>query len=156
MPSGWRRSRRRLALATAVVALVAVVALGLFAAYSGTPSGAVLRVTVPSGATFRVAADSLGRAGLVASPSLFRWYARLTGRDRDIKAGTYLLQHGRSWNSLVNALRAGQGLERRLTIPEGWSLREIVPALARVLDAPVDSVRAAVRDTALVHALDLP
>lgn len=153
MRSGWRRRRRRLAFAAAVVA---VVALALFGACGGTPGGPVVRVTIPSGATFRVAADSLGRAGLVSSPSLFRWYARLTGRDRDIKAGTYLLRHGRSWNSLVNALRAGQGLERRLTIPEGWSLREIVPALARVLDAPLDSVRAAVRDTALVHELDLP
>ena len=31
-----------------------------------------------------------------------------------------------------------------------------MPQLARVLGAPVDSVQAAVRDTALLHALDLP
>jgi UPF0755 protein len=45
---------------------------------------------------------------------------------------------------------------RSITIPEGWSLSQIVPQLARVLSVPVDSVQAAVRDTALLHALDVP
>lgn len=141
----WSRSAR----ASCALALAALAACG-------GGGGPVEAVTIPTGASFRTAADSLHRAGFVASPQLFRWYARLTGRDREIKAGTYLLRPGMSWDALVTALHEGRGLERRLTIPEGWSLREIVPALARTLDAPMDSVRAAVRDTALLHELDLP
>ena len=57
---------------------------------------------------------------------------------------------------MLDDLRGGKGLEHAITIPEGWSLYQIVPQLARVLDAPVDSVQAAVRDTALLHALDVP
>jgi len=108
------------------------------AACAGSPHGPIVHVTIPPGATFRVAADSLHRAGLVEAPRLFRLYAQLTGRDRDIKAGTYGLQRDMGWSALVQALHEGQGLERRLTIPEGWSLREIVPALTTALGAWLD------------------
>ncbi|HEU4643781.1 MAG TPA: endolytic transglycosylase MltG [Gemmatimonadaceae bacterium] len=147
MRSSWRASAiRALAAGTLVFG----------AACSGTPHGPLVRVTIPSGSSFRAATDSLHHAGFVGFPRLFRLYAMLTGGDRDIKAGTYGLQHGMSWAELVGALREGQGLEHKLTIPEGWSLHEIVPALARALGAPEDSVRAAVRDTALLRELDIP
>jgi acetylornithine deacetylase len=43
-----------------------------------------------------------------------------------------------------------------LTIPEGYSLSWIVPQLSRVLEAPAESIQAAVRDTALRRQLDVP
>lgn len=147
MHSSWRASATR---ALTAGALVLAVACG------GSPHGPLVRVTIPSGASFRVAADSLHRTGFIGFPRLFRLYAKATGGDRDIKAGTYGLQRGMSWSQLVDALREGQGLEHKVTIPEGWSLSEIVPALARALGAPEDSLRAAVRDTALLRELDVP
>jgi UPF0755 protein len=115
-----------------------------------------VRVVVPRGATLRVAADSLASAGVVQNATMFRLYAMLRGSDRSIQAGTYVFQRGVSWGEVVDDLRGGKGLEHAITIPEGWSLYQIVPQLARVLDAPIDSVRVAVRDTALLHALDVP
>lgn len=113
------------------------------------------RVTIPEGAAFRTAADSLHAEGFVSSPWLFRVYARITGRDRQIRAGTYVLERSLSWNELVDALRKGQGIERRVTIPEGWSLAKIVPELATELGVPEDSVRAAVRDPELRSELGI-
>src|SRR3954454_7747089 len=80
----------------------------------------------------------------------------MRGRDRSIRAGTYLFKRGISWGEVLDDLRGGKGLEHAITIPEGWSLMQIVPQLARALAAPVDSVEAAVRDTSLLHALDIP
>jgi UPF0755 protein len=114
------------------------------------------RVIVPRGASLRVAAESLEKAGVVQNASLFRMYAMMRGRDRTIRAGTYVLKRGRPWAQVLDDLRGGKGLEPSITIPEGWSLLQIVPQLARALDAPVDSVEAAVRDTTLLHALDVP
>jgi UPF0755 protein len=114
------------------------------------------RVIVPRGASLRVAADSLEKAGVIQNATLFRLYASLRQRDRSIRAGTYVFRRGVSWGDVLADLEAGRGLVRSITIPEGWSLRQIVPQLARVLGAPVDSVQAAVRDTALLHALDVP
>jgi UPF0755 protein len=113
-----------------------------------------VRVIVPHGSTMRVAAESLARAGVVQNATAFRLYARMFRRsDRSIRAGTYVFQRGRSWGEVLDDLRLGKGMENGITIPEGWSLYQIVPQLARVLNAPVESVQAAVRDTALLRAV---
>ena len=143
-----QRARRSVTVASALL-LAATTACG------SSDRGGYGRVTIPQGAAFRTAADSLHAEGFVSSPWLFRVYARVTGRDRQIRAGTYVLQHGLSWNRLVDALRKGQGIERRVTIPEGWSLAQIVPELSTELGVPEDSVRAAVRDTALRNELGI-
>jgi UPF0755 protein len=137
---------------------IRVLVLGLAAgvlACRGSGTGEA-RVIVPRGATLRVAAESLAKAGVVQNATAFRLYAMVRGRDRSIRAGTYMFERGRSWSDVLDDLRGGKGLEPSITIPEGWSLLQIVPQLARVLEAPVDSVEAAVRDTALLHALDIP
>ena len=115
-----------------------------------------VRVVVPRGANLRVTAESLASAHIVRNATAFRYYAMFRGRDRSIKAGTYVISPRLSWGEVLDVLQGGKSVAQRITIPEGWSLEQIVPQLARVLSAPVDSVQAAVRDTALLHALDVP
>jgi len=135
--------------------LVVLAATVFFVSCRGSGTGEV-RVIVPRGATLRVAADSLEKHGVIQNATAFRLYALLRRGDRSIRAGTYLFKRGLSWGRVLEDLRGGKGIEHSITIPEGWSLSQIVPQLARVLNASPDSVRAAVRDTALLHALDVP
>lgn len=128
----------------------------LVAACSGQPHGAPTRVIIPRGASFGQATDSLAKAKLVGWPKTFRMYGRLTGGDRNIKPGTYLLKPGTPWSDIISALNGGHGLVNTITIPEGWDLSQITPQLARTLKVPADSVRAAMRDTALLARLDIP
>jgi len=83
-------------------------------------------VIVPRGASLRVAADSLARAGVVQNATLFRLYATLRQGDRSIQAGTYVFKRGVSWGEVLADLMGGKGLVRSITIPEGWSLGQIV------------------------------
>ncbi|CAN5231010.1 endolytic transglycosylase MltG [soil metagenome] len=115
-----------------------------------------VKVVIPRGANLRVAAESLAKAHVIRNASAFRMYGMLRRRDRSLRAGTYVISPRLSWSEVLDVLQGGKSVEQRITIPEGWSLEQIVPQLARVLDKPVDSVRAAVRDTALLHALDIP
>lgn len=147
-------NRRSMFRADSRLALVATCAL--VAACSGQPHGAATRVIIPRGASFAQAADSLARTGLIGSPKFFRLYGRVTGGDRNIKPGTYLLKHGTPWKDIVSALNGGHGLVNTITIPEGYTLLQITPLLARTLKVPMDSVQAAVRDTALLARLDIP
>jgi len=87
---------------------------------------------------------------------MFRLYGRLTGGDRNIKPGTYLLKHSTPWKDIISALNGGHGLVNTITIPEGYNLSQITPLLARTLKVPAESVQAAVRDTALLARLDIP
>ncbi len=138
--------RRAVVFGAVVVALTAC----------GGGEGATSRVTIPKGATFRAATDSLAAKGIVSSPLLFRVYAKLRGRDRTIQAGTYVLHRNARFGEVLAALNEGKSLVPMMTIPEGWTLARIVPQLAKVLEVPPDSVWAAVRDTAWLHRLDIP
>ena len=142
-----RRVRSRVGAALAMLVVLA--------ACRGA-NGANVRVVVPRGANLRVAAESLQKARVVRSATIFRVYAMLRGRDRSIRAGTYVLAPQLTWGEVLDILHGGKSVEVSMTIPEGWALEQIVPQLARVLHAPVDSVQAAVRDTALLHMLDVP
>jgi UPF0755 protein len=128
----------------------------LVAACGGEPHGTPARVIIPRGASFSQATDSLAKARLVGWPKMFRLYGRVMGGDRNIKPGTYLLKPGTPWSDIVSALNGGHGLVNTITIPEGYSLSQIAPLLARTLKVPVDSVNVAMRDTALLARLDLP
>jgi UPF0755 protein len=128
----------------------------LLVACGGKPHGTPARVIIPRGASFSQATDSLAKARLVGWPKMFRLYGRVTGGDRNIKPGTYLLKPGTPWSDIVSALNGGHGLVNTITIPEGYTLSQITPLLARTLKVPADSVNAAMRDTALLARLDLP
>src|SRR2546423_1205597 len=138
--------------------LRAALAAGCFvlAACGQKPYGASTRVIIPRGASFADAADSLSKANLVGWRKMFRVYARVTGGDRNIKPGTYLLRHGTPWKDIIGALHGGHGLVNTITIPEGYTISQITPLLAKTLKVPVESVQAAVRDTSLLARLDIP
>src|SRR5207237_10153444 len=151
-PAGERatsiRSRRRFCSSTPSMfrvkkrfALVAMCVVA--AACAGQPHGTPTRVIIPRGASFAQATDSLAGAGLVGSPKLFRLYGRFTGGDRNIKPGTYLLKHGTPWSDIISALNGGHGLVNTVTIPEGYTISQITPLLAKTLRVPAASVSAA-------------
>jgi peptidoglycan lytic transglycosylase G len=125
-------------------------------ACGGSGSGSSVRITIPQHSTLRVAADSLAKAGVIRNATFFRLYASLRHGDRGIKAGTYLLHRNAGWAFVLDALRGGKGLVHVVTIPEGYSLSQIEPLLESRLGVPMDSIEAAVRDTGVLHALDIP
>ena len=137
-------------------AAIAAFTATLIACGSGTGSGTPVRVSVPQGSTFRAAVDSLAERGIVGQPGLFRLYAKLTGRDGALKAGTYRIQRGASWSHVLDVITEGKGLTHTVTVPEGYSAGAISLLLERVLEVPADSVRAAISDPELLESLDIP
>lgn len=135
------------------LAILAVVAMSCGDAVDRAPR----RIVIPPGASFRAAADSMAASGLVTFPALFRLYARyFAKRDRAIRAGTYMVEPGATWNEILDDLVRGKGIIHTVTIPEGFTLREALPLMARELKVSADSLAAAVADTALRHRLDVP
>lgn len=129
--------------------IFAALLVGALVLSCGGGSGAAARVVIPAGVTFRAAADSLRRAGLISSSRLFRAYASLTGRDRSLKPGTYVLARNLSWGELIDALTQGRGLVHTFTIPEGYAIADMAPTIARSTGVPAESLLVAVRDSSL-------
>jgi UPF0755 protein len=142
--------RRRLTIAVSAATLAVVSACG------GSSRGENVRVTIPSGSSFSAAIDTLAHAGVVSWPRMFRMYASARGRDRDLKAGTYVFRDGASWSAVLDALTRGKGLVHTVTIPEGFALSSIATLLGRALSVPAESIVVAASDSALRRRLDVP
>ncbi len=136
-----RRSLVYLCIALGVVLLIG--GLGLNALVHGPKDAQEeppVTVSVPAGATFNEVVDTLEAYGLVRKPSLFRLYARLKRSDREVRAGPYAFPRPSSWARLLRDLTEGRVLTQTLTIPEGFTLKQMAPRIASITGIPEDSV----------------
>jgi UPF0755 protein len=122
----------------------------------GPPAGTEVDVRIPSGATTRTIGTELQRVGLIAYPRAFALYVRIKGAQRELKAGHYRFRVGQSWGELLAAIRAGDLVTVPLTIPEGFTLREMAPRIADLSGLPEDSVRGLLEDPALAEQMGVP
>ncbi len=140
------------------IALRTVLAAGLITALAcGSPGEQAPKVTVtiPRGATFSQAVDSLAARGVIGHPAWFRLYARARGLPGALKSGIYTFRVDDSWSDVVTALKAGRGDEIRFTVLEGMMAFEVAERARVWLRIPRDSFFAAVRDTALQRELGI-
>ncbi len=93
----------------------------------GSPGGDSVSFTVPAGSSFDQVIDTLSAHGLVAFPLGFEVAARLRGDDREIRFGDYMVPADIGWLPLLDHLVAGRVITVPLTIPEGFTLRQIAP-----------------------------
>ena len=154
----WTRSPRQswFSMHSIRVRLSAILFLIATAIAVAACSRDVVQVTIPVGSNFRQATDSLKRAKLISFAGLFRTYAKLTRRDRALKAGTYLIARGSSWSTILDTLTRGRGVSHTLTVPEGLRLATIESLLVRKLSIPEDSVSRATRDETLRQQYNIP
>jgi UPF0755 protein len=128
----------------------------LVLASCGGRDGALERLTIPPGATVSTVADTLAAHGVVGWPSLFKVYVRLKGAAADIKAGTYDLPRGAGWSRALEALVEGRVVTIALTIPEGFTVRQIAARVAPIAGVPEDTVARQLLDPGLADSLGTP
>ncbi len=117
---------------------------------------ATIRFTVPAGAGFRQVTDTLVARDLVRAPTLFRIYARVRGDDGRVRAGSYVVPANASWRALVDDLVAGRVETVAVTIPEGWTLRQISGRLAGFTGLEPDEVLERLLREGEAERLELP
>ena len=144
------------ALPTAL-ALVAVSCTALGMAACGREELAqAIEVTVPAGASFDSVLDTLVTRGVVTGRRRFRFYARVTGADRRIRSGSYALLHGASWGDILETLTSGRMMTFGLTIPEGFTIADMVLRVAETVQRPADTVRAHLTHPGAHQRWDVP
>jgi UPF0755 protein len=97
-------------------------------------SADVVDLQVDPGSNPRSVALQVQKAGVDVSPELlFQWF-RLSGKARQIKAGSYELAVGVTPLTLLDKLTRGDEALRAVTFVEGWNIRQVRAALARAPD----------------------
>ncbi len=99
-------------------------------------------ITVPDGATFSQVTDTLVARGLVGRPLFFRIYARVRGDDRSVRSGSYSFEVGTQWEALLDDLVVGRVQTIPMTVPEGFTLKQMAPRIAAVTGQSEDAVLA--------------
>lgn len=140
-PKDPRRSRRRGIVAAAAVLVVLALATAtwalLFRSASDVPRGQAVQVDVPKGVTNAELGQLLAERGVVANGLMFRLQTRLLGAGGRIKAGTYDLETGSDYRTVIGRLEAGPSVSYvRIVVPEGWTLSQIASRVESVTGVP--------------------
>ncbi|MDD4627812.1 MAG: endolytic transglycosylase MltG [Candidatus Peribacteraceae bacterium] len=89
------------------------------------------KVEITAGSSVSDIADELSEKEIIRSPLAFKVFVRMNGREKGLQAGTFLLRPSMSVAEIVEVLRAGKSEEVSITIPEGWTLKDIDTLFAR-------------------------
>ncbi len=111
-----------------------------------------VRVVVPEGATLDQAAGLLEEVGVLRFPLVFARGARLLGRDRGIRAGEYRLHSSMSPREVLNILSRGEVVLHKVTLPEGWTVKQMAALLEKKGFASMEEILATSREAGFIRA----
>ena len=123
---------------------------------SSDRDAASVLVDVEPGLTAKQIAALIADAGLVKDADLFLILLRVTGTDKSLQAGHYLLSPGMNAFELIEALQRGRAKTIPVTIPEGFALKQIAARLAREGLVDYDRFMELAQDAALVFGEEVP
>jgi len=114
------------------------------------------RMKIEPGDHFRVIVKKLQAASLVDHPLKFEITARWKGFARNLQAGEYRISHQMTPLEVLSALNKGEVMLHRVTIPEGFNIRQVAARMAAKGLADVDAFIAAATDPELAGKLNIP
>lgn len=112
-------------------------------------------VVIPAGTSFVETAARLEAAGVVADADRLRLLARLRGDARRVKAGEYAFGQAARPGEILDRLVAGDVRHGRVTIPEGFTLKDIEGALRSAGFSGAEEFARLARDPAFLHTLGI-
>ena len=118
------------------------------------PGLAVAELAIEPGTAPKAVAQAAVDAGVASSAQALALWFRLSGQDRQIRAGSYEIPAGTTPRRLLAMLVRGEESLRSLTVVEGWNWRQLRQALARAEQLRNDS--AALSDAQVMAQLGRP
>ncbi len=119
------------------IVVVCIAVLGLLGAgYAWVHSPlditvASVDLSIEPGSSAKDVATDVAHAGVRVQPALLYWWFRLSGKARNIKAGSYELLAGTTPRSLLQKLVQGDEALRSVTLVEGWTFKQVRDALRK-------------------------
>ena len=143
LPEPPKRKARLTPLGKLIIFLLAIlIPFGAFAGYvmkvsGGTETGREVAVVIAPGSSASTIATQLEKVGVIRAAWVFRWYARIKGTAKNLRAGEYVFRTDMSYADVTAILEKGPKIEiTRITIPEGKTVREIARIVERGMGIP--------------------
>ena len=148
---------RRLLLVLLFFAALAAMVGGAAAWWLGQPlklAHTSVELEIEPGTSPRGIAQAAVDAGVQTDARLLYYWFRLSGQDRQIRAGNYELTAGVTPRSLLQKLVRGEESLRAITFLEGWTFRQMRAQLAK--DEFLKHDTAGMTDAQIMQALGKP
>ncbi len=116
-----------------IVGIVVMLLCAAFFSYVENPVDSeerVLEIEIARGASFSSVVGLLEDAGLIRQKKYFLLLANVKGAEKQIRAGEYELNSSMSPGEIIDTLMEGRVKGHRVSIPEGFTLRQIAARLA--------------------------
>lgn len=113
-----------------IVAGIAIMALAFWARHPiNSPDSPAIPFSVKPGSSVNSSTKQIAEAGVPVNPILLSLVARLTGKSKRLKAGSYELNPGTTPLELIRQLVRGEFAQESLVIIEGWAFRQMRQAI---------------------------
>ena len=118
-------------------------------------SSRVVVVDIAEGASLSEVAERFHRQKLIKSDWAFVWMGRLAGSDRKIIPGEYEFHGGMEPSNILEKIVKGEVIQYAVTIPEGFSVRQIADLLHEQRLADREEFLQCTRDPVFIETLSL-
>lgn len=123
-------------IAAVVVAIIVILTIayffyGLQPVMIGEAKSPAVEFKITKGEGFREIGARLSRESFIRSITVFKFYSILTGNAQKFQPGGYRLSYNMSIPEMVSLLTAGGEVEGRVTIPEGFTIKDIEALLIK-------------------------
>lgn len=148
---------RRLLLVLLFLVAVATMVVGAAAWWLGQPlklAQPSIELEIEPGTSPRGVAQAAVQAGVETDARLLYYWFRLSGQDRQIRAGNYELSAGTTPRTLLQKLVRGEESLRAITFVEGWTFRQMRAQIAK--DEFLKHDTAELTDAQIMEALGKP
>lgn len=115
-----------------------------------------IKVTIPKGATLNEIADSLERNNILSNKKMFLMAVRSSGHEKDIPAGRFTFTSPKDNSTIIEQLINGSPLKKKVTLLEGWTVRQVARHLSQTLGIDEDEFIHLCFDEQFVRQLGIP
>ncbi len=111
---------------------LACILICMFSSYGNrVGSTAPQVVEIKRGLSLHGIGGLLRKNGIIDSRSKFIWAAKLSGMEKGLKAGKYEIPAKSSYNNILHILYSGEGIQEKVTFPEGILTKDIASILEK-------------------------
>ncbi len=139
-----------------VILVIFTLAGYLFLTFQWGPYGKGGTVYIPKGYSVRAMGQRLAQSGILRNEWSFSLLVRLKKVGHALQAGEYEFAPGMDMAQVIEKLRKGERVVRRLTIPEGYTFEQIAQLMANAGIGSLTEIRAAFQDPRYLQRLGFP